>query len=69
MTGYAASPYGDYYQSALTIPWTNGSGATHSTLNFNNMQIGIDKVGGKPITVTGNITIKRWTGAILTLTK
>jgi hypothetical protein len=61
-----ASPYGTYTPSAYNATWTNASGGVSSKLNFSNTKIG-SNAGGN-ITATGSITVKRGSGADITLT-
>jgi hypothetical protein len=67
MYGAHESPYGLYTGDAVTVPWTNGSGATASTVTFNKTRIGTLE-GGAVITATGTIKATTEAGALLTLT-
>jgi hypothetical protein len=62
------SPYGSYTQSAgekFRGKWTNGSGATASTVSFTEAPIG--SIGGKTITLTGTLKATTSTGGLITL--
>lgn len=61
-----SSPYGEYGNVALKLPWTNGTEGKSSTIGFSNTKIGFN--GGGNITATGTFTIKRTGGGVLTLT-
>jgi hypothetical protein len=70
-TGTKTSPWGQYTQEAPgeTMPdptWVNGSGATKSTLKFENEPLGFTESGGS-ITMTGTFSATTSTGALLTL--
>ena len=60
------SPYGQYQNEKLKLPWTNGTEGKHSTVGFSNTKIGHN--GGGNITATGTFTVKRSNGEVLTLT-
>jgi len=60
------SPYGTYTSDAYNVNWTNASGTTASTLNFSSTKFGHN--AGGSITASGNLTVKRGTGANITLT-
>lgn len=62
------SPWGPntYFQSQSDWPWTNGSGATNSTMTLNELVIGTT-TGGQKITVSGTITAKTAAGGLVTL--
>jgi hypothetical protein len=62
------SPYGWYTQAAsekFRGKWTNGSGATASTVAFTEAPIGY--IGGKLITLSGTLKATTSTGALITL--
>lgn len=67
------SPYGTflggYGQNKETIAgWTNGSGSTPSTINFNETYLGVlESDHSAKITLTGTITATTSTGGLLTL--
>ncbi len=67
------SPYGAYLggygQGKETIAgWTNGSGSTSSTINFNETYLGtLESDLSSKITLTGTITATTSTGGLLTL--
>jgi hypothetical protein len=60
------SPWGAYAGgSPFLTGWTNGSGATQSTLTFNENVVGT--IGSAKITISGSITVTTGTGGLLTL--
>lgn len=65
------SPWGNYYYSFYGSPvgaWTNGSGATQSTITFNEANFGaLTSFGLAKITVSGTLTATTSTGGLLTL--
>jgi hypothetical protein len=62
------SPWGNYKQSSeATAAWVNGSGATASTVTFNNPTLGLTSEGGKPISIEGTFKATTSTGGLLTL--
>ncbi len=68
------SPYGSYVggygqPSRETVAgWTNGSGSTSSTINFNETYLGaLESDHSAKITLTGTITATTSTGGLLTL--
>lgn len=63
------SPFGYYLQSAEQKDrgtWTNGSGATSSTVTFKEAPIGHDS-GGKTITFSGTLKVTTPSGGLVTL--
>jgi hypothetical protein len=62
-----SSPWGLYTQSTVVGTFTNGSGATPSTVTFNNVTIGVNQATGLPLTLSGTFTVKTGTGGLLTL--
>jgi hypothetical protein len=66
LSGWETSPYGTWTQYSWTLPFTNASGGSSSFVSFANTPIGI--CAGGTITATGTLTVKRSTGANLTLT-
>lgn len=67
-----ASPWGGYqagYYSPngeIIAGWTNGSGATSSTIDFNELNVGALTSGFAKITVSGSLTATTSTGGLLT---
>ena len=64
------SPWGQYDPSPSYVPvgvWTNGSGATNSTINFGESTVGIHEPGGAKISFSGAFTAKTGTGGLITL--
>jgi hypothetical protein len=65
------SPWGNYtpgYFGAPATPgWTNGAGATPSTINFKETLLGTLNSDGSKITLSGNLTATTSTGGLLTL--
>lgn len=65
-----ASPFGTWSQYGVAPGgvFVNGSGATMSTLSFNEVPIGTLKEGGAQLLLTGTFTISRGASGLLTLT-
>lgn len=61
------SPWGYYETAAFKGTWVNGSGATPSTLKFENATIGLEQKDWKPTLVTGTLTAKTGSGGLITL--
>lgn len=65
------SPWGSYYSGyygMIVGGWTNGSGATASTINFNEYNVGVLASDvSKKLTLTGAIAATTKTGGLLTL--
>ena len=62
------SPYGAMTETATGKgTWTNGSGATNSTVTFNEAQVGLLNSTGASITISGTFTATTSTGTLLTL--
>ncbi|HEX6780615.1 MAG TPA: hypothetical protein VF125_01155 [Solirubrobacterales bacterium] len=65
------SPYGKYIAGyggkQVTTGWTNGSGETQSTVDFNETWLGALSSGLANITLSGTITATTSTGGLLTL--
>jgi hypothetical protein len=62
------SPWGTYQAKQPTVTWTNGSGATNSTITFSKTLIGTSGGGtGFPLTLTGTFTATTKAGGLLTL--
>jgi hypothetical protein len=66
-----SSPYGSYSWAAgssdVKIGWTNGSGATASTLTFSETVLGIHTDGKSKISLTGSIKVTTSAGGLVTL--
>lgn len=65
-TGFHESPWGLWHGEELVIPWTNGSGSTQSTLNFNKTRLGTTS-DGYSVTATGTVTATTYNGGLITL--
>lgn len=64
------SPWGSYVPSPAYVPvgvWTNGSGATNSTVAFPETTVGINEPGGNKISFSGTFTAKTVAGGLITL--
>lgn len=64
------SPWGSYKQvtgSGSTGTWVNGSGATPSTLTFNEAWIGSTVSGSQKITISGTFNVTTTSGGLITL--
>ena len=61
-----SSPWGSYSQESFKASWVNGSGATASTINFNNTTIGFG-TDGKALTLTGSLKVTTPAGGLVTL--
>lgn len=64
--GLHTSPYGQWYGTWTTVPYTNGSGGTASTIAFNKTPIGALQTG-ETVTATGTVKVTTWAGGLLTL--
>ncbi len=66
-----SSPYGTYYwafgAANVQVGWTNGSGATASTLNFSETNIGTHIDEKSKITLTGSLKVTTSVGGLVTL--
>lgn len=61
------SPWGSYTQTNDTeATWVNGSGATASTVTFNNQTVGFT-TSGKAVSISGTFKATTPTGGLLTL--
>jgi hypothetical protein len=70
LSGEFESPWGSYLPTPGTKPtgvWTNGSGATNSTIKFNESPVGKIQPGGAQISFSGTFTAKTAAGGLITL--
>lgn len=67
--GAYQSPFGQYEGQVgkPTGVWTNGSGATNSTLTFPETLVGYLQSGGAKISFSGTFTVSTFTGGLITL--
>jgi hypothetical protein len=62
------SPWGSYSSTVNPVGiWTNGSGATNSTISFSETTIGLIPATGAKISFSGTFTAKTAAGGLITL--